>query len=105
MMKTKAPVITSKGGGRWVYPAVGTRIAIAWETAWRILSKVPADEYLDGPVLAALVAERNDLHVDTIKNLLNSALKAGLLEREYRRVDVPGRGPRTRSHYRIKVDA
>ena len=104
-MRTKAPAITTKlvRHRQWVYPAPGTSIATAWERSWRRLSKVSDGEYLDGSLLAADVAHETGLHVDTIKNLLNSARKAGHLEHTYRRVDIPGRGPRTRTHYRIKA--
>jgi hypothetical protein len=104
MMSTKAPTITSKRDGRWVYPAPGTTIHAAWADAWDRLASAGI-EYLDGPALAADVAEAHGLHPDTIKNLLNSARNAGHLEHTYRKVDVPGRGPRTRTHYRIKVGA
>jgi hypothetical protein len=104
MMKTIAPTITSKGKGRWLYPAPGTAIHEAWETAWSRLV-VAGDEFLDGPLLATEVAGNHGLHPDTIKNLLNSARNAGHLEHTYRRVDVPGRGPRTRTHYRIRRDS
>lgn len=104
-MTTKAPTITSKGGGRWLYPAPGTSIASAWELTWTQLGL--ADEpWTDGTSLAQYVAEETGLHADTIKNLLNSARRAGLLEAMPRAVRVEGRtgrgsGPRTRTHYRI----
>lgn len=99
-MTSNAPTITSKGDGRWVYPAPGTSIATAWEITWRRL--LLADEpWTDGTELAAYVAKETGLAPDTIKNLLNSGRNAGHLEHTYRKVIVEGRGPRTRTHYRL----
>lgn len=99
-MTREAPTITSKRGGRWLYPAPGTSIATAWSAAWARLAAAGL-EYLDGPALAAEVAEETGVHPDTIKNLLNSARNAGHLEHTYRKVEIPGRGTRTRTHYRV----
>jgi hypothetical protein len=100
-MMSSAPTISSKGGGRWLYPAPGTRIFTAWGLAWGRLERSGA-EYVDGPALAAAVSEATGVHRDTIRNLLHSARNAGLLERTYRKVDVPGRGVRNRTYYRIR---
>ena len=97
-MTTEAPTISVNRRGR-AYPDKGTRLALAWDMAWDRIRR-SGTEYVDGSALAVAVHEATGVHPDTTKNLLNSARNVGLLEHTYRKVEIPGRGPRTRTHYR-----
>jgi hypothetical protein len=94
MMTKTAPDLTPG------YPSKGPQIGPAWIDIWRALGRA-GDEYQDGTELAAKYAAKYDLAPATLVALISRAAKAGFLEKELRSVDS-GRGPRTRSFYRIK---
>lgn len=96
-MTVRAPDITQG------YPSGGSKIGPAWDSAWEWL-RAQGRGWTDGTDLARRVSVNHELAESTVRNLLTSARRAGLLEQTYRAVDVPGRGPRTRTHYRIKHD-
>lgn len=99
-MDTNAPDI---GPG---YPSKGrARLSPAWNDAWTALAKATAeDRWTDGRTLAVTIGELHGLHADTVWGLFSRAVNAGLLERKP--VTVAGqRGPRTRTHYKIKQGA
>jgi hypothetical protein len=95
-MTMNAPDITEG------YPSKGSRIGPAWADLWARLVSMGRGDWEDGQAASVAVAESHDLAVTTVRNLLTSAARAGLLEQTYRKVDVPGRGTRVRTHYRIK---
>lgn len=92
----KAPDITEG------YPSKGAKIGPAWDALWERLASMPAEDYEDGTAMSEAVAAERELSVSTVRNLLTSAASVDLLEITYRKVDVPGRGPRLRTFYRIK---
>lgn len=86
------------------YPSKGQRIGPAWVDMYAWL-KAAGLGWTDGTTLAARIAANHEVSADTLKNILSSARNAGLLEATHKRVDIPGRGPRMRTHYRIKEEA
>lgn len=80
------------------YPSKGAKVGPAWDEIWRRLEA--AQDALDGRELAAAVAPTHDLQPATLVALISRAAKAGILSREPREVTT-GRGPRTRTFYRI----
>ncbi len=84
------------------YPGKGKRLGPAWRELWGRLAADPST-YQDGPELCREIAPAHRLASSTLVAVLSRAAAAGLLEREYRRVETGGRGPRTRAHYRIKA--
>jgi hypothetical protein len=89
-MNTEAPNIAGE------YPLAGERIGPAWRAAWRMLDR---EQWINGGDVAAAVAPRCGLQVETVKNLLSSARRAGLLEQRIQRAH--GRS-RASAHYRVK---
>jgi hypothetical protein len=95
--KIVAPDITPR------YPSKGSRIGPAWADIWRELAAA-GDAWTDGQAVSVRVAGNHDLAPATVRNLLTSAAKAGLLEHTYRNVDTESgtAGTRLRTFYRIK---
>lgn len=92
-----APVIsTNRAGG--AYPNSGEKIGPAWQTTWALLRAEPG--FADGRELAAKVAEKHGVSVETVAHLLRRASVAGLLERDYRTA-TGTRGDRRKAFYRI----
>ena len=98
----RAPDIPNPTWPNGGYPSKGKKLGPAWEAIWRRLSRTPG-EFLDGRELATKVAERHDLSPNTLVAVLSRAAAAGLLDKEGRSVQT-GRGPRTRTFYRIHRD-
>lgn len=82
------------------YPSGGSRIGPAWVDVWVQLREAGAG-WTDGTGLATRVAADHQLAPSTVRNLFTSAHRVGLLEARYAKVEVPGRGTRIRTHYRI----
>jgi len=80
------------------YPLGGTKTGPAWRYAWECLREaytVPG-EFVPSSEIASRVAERTDASPDTVKNLLLSAYRFGVLVKSYRMVNS-----RTQACYRI----
>ena len=83
------------------YPARTKRAGKAWQHAYDAMLATPA-EFLDGVELAEKAAKsvRPHLSRETVISLLTRAATAELLERQHKPV-MTGRGPRTRTFYRV----
>lgn len=84
---TKPPVLTDRP--RSDYPLSGAKTGPAWRHAWTLLRKAhESGEYLPSSVVAAYVTERvPEVSPDTVKNLLLSAFRFKVLDKEYRDVN------------------
>jgi hypothetical protein len=83
------------------YPSKGRKIGPAWADVWDALTGAGRD-WTDGVVLAETVAAKHPVSPDTLRNILHSAKRAGLLEIRHVAVTATaGRGSRLRTHYRI----
>jgi hypothetical protein len=80
------------------YPSKGRKLGPAWVSIWQQLSQ--AEDALDGRELAEDISGQHDLAPATLVGLIQRAAQAGILNREPREV-ASGRGPRTRTFYRI----
>jgi hypothetical protein len=83
------------------YPSKGARLGPAWSEAWAELIKYPG-EWRDGKELWTAVAERHNLHPDTLRGLMFRMASAGHLESESRQVITP-KGKRNRTQFRYVV--
>jgi hypothetical protein len=82
------------------YPSKGRFIGPAWVDAWEWLTGAGRG-WTDGVELARRVAANHEYVAETtIRNLLTSASRAGLLEQDHRSVEGT-RGNRVRTVYRI----
>ena len=91
-----APLLTDNP--RSDYPLSGTKTGPAWRLAWMLL-RAAAPDYLAASVIAESVHKSYpDTSPDTVKNLLLSAERHGVLEKRYEVLNS-----RTQAHYRIKV--
>lgn len=95
MQPMNAPDITEG------YPSRGEKIGPAWVDMWAWLTAQGLG-WTDGTDLARRTAENHEVAESTLRNLLTSAARENMLETTYKKVDIPGRGPRLRTHYRIK---
>lgn len=85
--------------GRAGYPSRGPKLGPAWAWCWEQLHN--SHDWQDGVELAAQAAERFELKPATVTQLLTRMATANLIDRQHRQVPS-GRGPRSRSFYRIK---
>lgn len=92
-----APVLTDRP--RSDYPLSGEKTGPAWRAAWTLLRKAHP-EYVAASVIAEAVTKVHpEISPDTVKNLLLSAHRFGVLDKRYEVLNS-----RTQAHYRIKVD-
>lgn len=88
---TEPPVLTDRP--RSDYPLGGKKTGPAWRCAWELLRQAHAStEYLPSSVVAARVTEKCaangvTVSVDTVKNLLLSAFRFGVLTKQYQDVN------------------
>lgn len=92
-----APLLTDRP--RSDYPLSGAKTGPAWRAAWDVLRLGHTDP--DGFVPSSAIAEQvtelcPDVSPDTVKNLLLSAFRHGVLAKSYRVVNS-----RTQACYRI----
>ena len=91
-----APVLTDRP--RSDYPLSGEKTGPAWRMAWALL-RASTPGYLAASVIAEQVHKRHpEISPDTVKNLLLSAHRYGVLEKRYEILNS-----RNQAHYRIKV--
>ena len=88
-MKSEAPNFNGS------YPLAGERIGPAWRDLWTLLAD---DQWQCGTDLASAVGSTHNLAEATVKNLLRSAARAGLLETT---LAVPAGRTREAAHYRV----
>lgn len=94
---TNAPLLTDKP--RSDYPLSGAKTGPAWRAAWDALrlGYVFPDKYLPSSEIAVYAVERvGDVSPDTVKNLLLSAYRFGILVKSSAMVDS-----RNQTTYRI----
>lgn len=89
-----APPLTDRP--RSDYPLSGTKTGPAWRAAWDTL-RIEFPEYVAGSVIAESVCLIvPDVSPDTVKNLLLSAYRHGVLVKRYEVLNS-----RTQAHFRI----
>jgi len=93
---TDAPTLNDRP--RSNYPLGGTKTGPAWRAAWNMLRKAHGkpDEFLPSSEIATYASESCGASPDTVKNLLLSAYRFGVLVKSYRMVNS-----RTQACYRI----
>lgn len=81
------PVLTDRS--RSDYPLGGKKTGPAWRCAWSLLREAhDSGVYLPSSVVAARVTEKvPEVSTDTVKNLLLSAFRFGVLSKVYRDVN------------------
>lgn len=84
---TEPPVLTDRP--RSDYPLGGKKTGPAWRCAWSLLRQAhESGEHLPSSVVAAYVTERvPEVSADTVKNLLLSAFRFGVLTKQYQDVN------------------
>jgi hypothetical protein len=103
VLTLKAPDLTPG------YPSKGPKLGPAWSAVWAELAKAARrkDPYVDGRVLAESLAAEFELDPATLVGMLSRFAKAGILDRQPRKVTVQilhRSGKRTRTFYRINTD-
>jgi hypothetical protein len=80
------------------YPLAGERLGPAWRMAWQMLS---TEKWINAGDIAAVVSEACDLQKITVKGLLRSAARAGILDQK---IMPPENSDRVRpaAHYRVR---
>lgn len=93
-----APPLTDRP--RSDYPLSGAKTGPAWRAAWdylRMAYRISPDEYAAGSATAEYVCEIvPDVSADTVKNLLLSAERHGVLVKRYEMLNS-----RSQAHFRI----
>lgn len=91
-----APQLTDRP--RSDYPLRGVKTGPAWRAAWALLRNAHP-EFVAASVIAEQVTKQHpDISPDTVKNLLLSAHRYGVLDKRYEMLNS-----RNQAHYRIKV--